>query len=518
MAILRIADIFLMRPFFLYIIRVYPFDHEPYIIIIREYKKLKEELNFMQELRRVKKEIESCIILLLQKEERRYSTTPLSTKTAIIYSLPNAAYNTILAIIVNFTLIYYINIMGQPPLIIGSILSITLFIYALMNVFWGAVADKIGKKKVLWIGGPLLAVSSVFIWMPPLSNLPFGTPYLALILWFAFFSILFRVAGAAFQTSIYALLPELCSEEKEQVKISMINMLMMTVGTLIGVMGIILMMGNATKDLGREDSQLYYLKSPVGKTIYFQVILLSLVICIAFLVFFGLMQVALKDILVSSKRNPFKNNIINNLMDPFKDKNYRLWLIAYFFLWIPFIAFQFLILSIATFVLKLRGDEFGILALSVLPAVVLSFILWQKFSIRLGLKRTYSLCLFIGCAAFFSISLFIIPMSHEMKFILGIILIFFILCSLVGVLGLSLALVSKLMGYAIKNTKKNLSGSYSGAFMMVGSFSAASAMLFISLLLQTFGVENPISYVLIFIFGAILILIAVSLLQKIKIK
>ena len=54
--------------------------------------------------------------------------------------------------------------------------------------------------------------------------------------------------------------------------------------------------------------------------------------------------------------------------------------------------------------------------------------------------------------------------------------------------------------------------------MMVGSFSAALAMMIISLVLQAFGVENPMSYVLIFIIGAILILIAVNLLQKIKLQ
>lgn len=477
---------------------------------------MQEELDFFQELRRVKKEIESCIILLLQKEEEFYSTEPLSTKTAFMYSLPNAAYNTILAIIVNFTLIYYVYIMGQPAMIIGSIFSIALIIYALMNVFWGAVADRIGKKKVLWIGGPLLAVTSVLIWMPPISNLPFGTPYMVLLLWFAFFSILFRVAGAAFQTSIYALLPELCSEEREQVKISMINMLMTTVGTVIGVIGIILMMGNATKGLGRDNSQLYYLESPVGKVIYFQVVLFSTIICIAFLIFFALMQLALKDVLGIKKRNPFKKSIIKNLIIPFKDKNYRLWLIAYFLFWIPFIAFQFLILSIATFVLKLRGDEFALLAFSVLPVVVFSFILWQKLSLKLGVKKTYSISLLLGSVAFFSISLFTIPMSHELRFILGIILIFLILCSLVGVMGLSLALLSRLIGYALQDTKNSLSGSYSGAFMMIGSFSAAVSMLFISFLLQTFGVENPTSYALIFISGALLVVIAIGIFQKVK--
>ena len=288
-------------------------------------KKLNEALDFISESKRVKKEIESCIVLLLQKDFTiiDYSPRILSTKHAFMYSLPNAAYNTILAIMVNFTLIYYVNMMGQPPIIIGSIFSIALYVYAFMCIFWGTMTDKIGKRKVLWIGGPLLSVTSILLWMPPISNLKFGMPYLPLILWLIFFYISFRVAGAAFQTSIYSLLPELSTDERNRVKISMINMLMMTVGTLIGVMGIILMMGEATKNLERDDPQLYYPESSIVQAIYFQIILFSTIISVVFLIFFVLMQVVLKEHLKKSENSLFQQKMGNSLMKPFKDKNYR---------------------------------------------------------------------------------------------------------------------------------------------------------------------------------------------------
>jgi len=52
-----------------------------------------------------------------------------------------------LAITVFFTLLFYINIMGQPPLIVGAIYSATIFVYAVFCAIWGVIADKIGNKN-----------------------------------------------------------------------------------------------------------------------------------------------------------------------------------------------------------------------------------------------------------------------------------------------------------------------------------------------------------------------------------
>ena len=104
----------------------------------------------------------------------------------------------------------------------------------------------------------------------------------------------------------------------------------------------------------------------------------------------------------------------------------------------------------------------------------------------------------------------------QIMFIFGIILIFFILCSLVGVIGLPLALISKFIDNAERKKENSLSGSYSGAFMMIGSLSAATAMLLIFCVLQIFGNENPVSYAIIFIIGAFLMLIAIIIFQKVQ--
>jgi len=84
-----------------------------------------------------------------------YEHKILSTGQAIAYGLPNAGLQAILGILVSFTLLFYINIMGQPPILVGGIFSAGLVFYAIMCIIGGAIADKVGKKKVMLISGPL---------------------------------------------------------------------------------------------------------------------------------------------------------------------------------------------------------------------------------------------------------------------------------------------------------------------------------------------------------------------------
>ena len=53
---------------------------------------------------------------------------------------------------------------------------------------------------------------------------------------------------------------------------------------------------------------------------------------------------------------------------------------------------------------------------------------------------------------------------------------------------------------------------------MMGALASGTAMLVISIFLEFFGPEEPISYVFILTLGAVLIVAAIPLFQKVKIK
>jgi len=221
-----------------------------------------------------------------KKNDKMQEQRILSTGKAIIFTLPNMGITAILAIAVFFTLLLYVNIMGQPPLIIGGIYSATIIVYAISCIIWGVIADRIGKKKVLLFSGPILAISFVFIWFPPIPTGSYGEIYLPLIFWLIIFGFTFRIMIAGFQPILYSLLPELSTDEQNRIKISMINMIMMILGTVIGTIGPIILMGDATKDLSRENPKLYYSSSSIGRTIYTQIVffasLMSIIFCLCF--------------------------------------------------------------------------------------------------------------------------------------------------------------------------------------------------------------------------------------------
>ncbi|TFG22134.1 MAG: MFS transporter [Promethearchaeota archaeon] len=443
----------------------------------------------------------------------------LSTGQAVAYTLPNAGLQAILAIAVSFTLLFYINIMGQPPIVVGGIFSAGLVVYAMMCIIGGAIADKIGKKKVMLISGPVMAIAFIFIWMPPIPDTKYGQIYLPLIIWFLIFSFSFRMMIGAFQSSMLALFPELSTDEKNRVKVSMINMLMTILGIVIGIIGPFILMSNATQNLSREDPNLYYKNSASGQAIYSQIMLFVILIGIFFLVLMTLMMLIIKEPKKTNREHTGFKDILRGLSKPLKDRNYRRWLITFFIFWVPFMAFQFLAVNLATFVLDLRGIEFLIAILIGFISTIFSFVIWQKISQKFSLKKTFTICLIFSSISFSLILILIIPMTHQLTFIFGVAIICLCFCSLVGTMTFPFAIMGDLIDSAeSKADGKSLSGTYSGAFIMIGSLAAALSMLIVSIILQLFGPESPISYALIIsVVGSGLILIAVIIFQKVPI-
>ncbi|MHA1148693.1 MAG: MFS transporter [Promethearchaeota archaeon] len=451
------------------------------------------------------------------KNEKCNEVRILSTGKAVVFGLPNLGLTAVLGIMVSFTLIFYINILGQPPMIAGGIYSAALYLYALMCIFGGALSDKVGKKKVMAIAGPIITISFILIWIPPVPTTEFGVAFPPLIITFAFWSFVFRIMVGWFQPTLYSFLPELSTEEQNRVKVSMINMLMMIGGTVIGAMVPIIMMGDATEGLSRDDPKLFLPESSVGEKIFYQTQIFATMVGILFLILFIIMMIIIKEPEKNCEEKASLKEILRGALEPIKDPNYRLFLITFFLFWIPFVSFQYLILSLGTFLLQLRGNEFIILAGVALVAAIISFVIWSKFSERYGLKKSLTICLLFAGISFFLILILLIPMNHDLIFGIGILLISLCLCALVGTMVFPFAIISDIIDQAEARTGKLSSGSYSGAFTMMGSLASGTAMLIISAFLEVFGPEHPISYAFILSLGAAFILVAVVLFQKVKI-
>ncbi len=327
---------------------------------------------------------------------------------------------------------------------------------------------------------------------------------------------MFRITAAGFQSTLYALLPELSTNEKNRVKVSMLNTLMATLGFVVGIMGPVILMSQATKDLDRSTPQLYYPASSIGRIIATQTFQFSIVIIIIFIIALILMQLKIKEQPKSNVDTLKIKEVLKSITIPFKDKNYKMWLITTFLFWIPFVSFQYLIINMAIYMFKLRGNEFIVLVGIALIAGIMSFIVWQKLAIKKGLKKTLSACFLTAGIGFSLITLLVIPMDHLLIFIIGTILVSIIACSLIGAMVFPLAITSNIIGKAENKTGKSLGGAYYGTYSTIAALASASAMLLVTIILQTLTTESPVAYGVIMGCNALLILIATICLKKVE--
>jgi len=446
----------------------------------------------------------------------------LSKREALIYSMPNAGNTAMLGIAVNFTLLFYINIMGQPPIVAGGIYSIALYLYAFLCPLFGAVSDKIksrfGRKKmVMLFSGPIIMITFILFWVPPIPDTPYGTMFLPLLIWLILFMFIFRIAGAAFASSYAGLLPELSTDEKNRVEISTITMLMMILGVAIGIFGPILLLGETTQDLPVDDPQLYYPASATGRAIASGLLTFVVLISIFYIACVVIVLVLIKEPPTDTVEDVSFKQVMKDLKEPFRDRNSLMFLISYFLVWIPLVTLNYTVMNLTTFVLDLRGSEFLLFAGFAMAAAIGAFLLWNILSQRIGLKKTTSICTLITCISFFFILLLILPMDHSLMIVIGMIVLCFCLVGYVGVMIFPMAIISDIIDTAELKQGRSLSGSYMGAYNMVLSFGSATSMLIVSIFLQNFGPAEPLSYGIIYLVCGFLLVFGFIVFQKVSI-
>lgn len=447
----------------------------------------------------------------------------LSTSENIMFNLPNFSVQSQYSVLTNFLLIFYINILGQPPLIIGGIYSLTVYLGALLSPIWGALctrfSTKVGRKKTLMIfSAPMLMIIFVLLWIPPIPTTPFGVSFLPLIVYLAILLTLYTFFSSGYYTSYLSMIPELSTEETNRVKISIMNMLGTIGGAFIGMLVPLLLLQNSTEGLSRDDPDLFFSSSPQGQEIYRGVFLFSIFISLGFAAAFLLMMIKIREPDVPVDKEFNLKKIFSDIIGPFRDKNFRLYIFSFFLMFITATIFQVIIFGFLTFVLALRGNEFLLVGGVGLGAAILSFLISERLTEKVGLKRSMILYLILGVLSFCSTLILLIPFPHKVNLIIGIIILAFWIISFIGVMIYPMAIVSEMVDHAQKSTKNNLSGSYLGSTNMISSLAAASSLLFTSILLQVFGAETEFSYVFLFFLGGICFLISLLFFRKVKLK
>ena len=457
-----------------------------------------------------------------QKEHRI-----LSTKQAMIYSLPLGGLQAVIGMMGFFAILFYTNIMGAPAIFTGLIYSGGLYLEAFLSIFFGVFSDNIksrigGKKTIILLSIPIISLSTILLWVPPIppSSVVFGAFYPPLLTWMLLFILFFRIADAGYWACYNALLPELSTDEKNRVKISMIGMLITLVGIILGILGPMIIMGDVTEDLPRNDPQLYIhgANGAIAQEIASGVFVFTIFFNILFIIFIALMLLFTKEPSKPSRERPSISQIFSDITGPLKDKNFRNYLISFFLSWTPIVSLSYLLMNIATYLLELRGSEFVIFMVVALCAGLFAFVFSQKLSAKYGIKKTLRICLSITLIPFVSIFIILFPLDHALTVVIGMALVSLCLIGFVGAMIFPATIMSAIVDEAEKNSQKSLSGSYAGAYSMVLTGGSATSMLIVSLFLEIFGAEAKISYVGFFLFGAVLLTLSLFIFRKVRIS
>ncbi len=459
-------------------------------------------------------------------EKARYKETRiLSTSDAFAYNMISAVENAMLVIAGGFTIFFYVNIMGQQPLVIGLIYSCSLYLFAMLAPLFGALSDRISsrfgrKKTLIVVFGPLVALSFFLIWLPPIppQNTQYGQLIVPILIWFLILSLVWRISESAYYAGWTALLPEISTDEQNRIKIAMIGGLLAFLATFLAILGPLLMLGNATENLSRENREFFILDSDLGRLIYSQLFLFAIFVSIAFVIGVIIITYKIKEPKREVEKTFSLNILVHDLSLPFKDKNYRRWLLTYFLVWTASTSLDYLLMTLATFILKLSGlFEFGLFVGIVFFFGILSFLAWKAISNKLGLKRTITLCFLVICAGFLLMTVIAIPMELRTMQIAGLIIYTICLVGKIGIIEFAAAISSDIIDSAELEHDRSVSGSYTGAGSLIGSFAGATSMIIITSFLQVFGAQSKSSYAIIFLVGALLFGIGVIIFQKVSI-
>ena len=128
----------------------------------------------------------------------------LGFPTKLAYAVGSTATNLKLRALSTFLVIFYNQVVGLPPAMVGSILAIALLFDALLDPILGQISDNVrsrwGRRHPFMLAAALpYAVSFFLLWNPPMgwSDQALGLYLMVLILSVRFFDTFFELPHQA---------------------------------------------------------------------------------------------------------------------------------------------------------------------------------------------------------------------------------------------------------------------------------------------------------------------------------
>ena len=454
----------------------------------------------------------------------------LKGKRLLGYTLGNFGMTLLNVFTGSFTFQFYVYTVNLDSLYASIGLSFNIFVSAFFSIVFGVIMDnkkpgKLGKRRpFLLYGLPFWIISSIIIWFPPWYSPASNSLYLPTALYFWIVTIIRALSGTLILNTYLSMLPEQSQTLKNRHSVASLRAFFMIVASVISLLLPLLVQSFL------PDPQNVKWYDPSGKIILFSIPMIGVSFTCVGLVAVLTIFYSVDENFHSNNSNYIKKKVtirdtIKQMAQPARDNKYRNLVFVGFFIGISGNIFGYLLLPFQIYLLEFEQSEFLIYVIISISGKLGWYVIWRMVIKKRSLTGSYSLSLIFAATVAFTDILFLLSnMPYPLKIVLYVVSFGTILGTsysgpLFGIpLGATLVQEAavKIDASNMDETISNISGSYSGFSMFIGSLGGAISSIIIGLLLTGNNKSNPIIITLLFASQGFFYLIAVLFLRKIK--
>lgn len=454
----------------------------------------------------------------------------LKGKRLLGYAVGNFGISLLNIFTGSFVFQFYVYTVNLDSVLASIGLSFNVFISAFFSIIFGVLMDnkkpsKRGKRRpFLLYALPFWVITSIIIWFPPWHSPQNNSLFLPTALYFWIVTVIRALSGTLIFNTYLSMLPEQSQTLENRHSVASLRAFFMIIASVISLLMPLLVQSLLT------DPKNVKWYDPSGKIILFYIPLIGIIFTC-----FGLVAVLIIYFSVDESFHLYNSNFnkkkvtlrgtFKQMTQPAKDDKYRNLVFTSFFMGISGSIFGFLLFPFQTYLLEFEQSEFLIYVLISISGKLGWYAVWRVIIKKKPLVKSYSLSLIFASVVAFTDLLFLLSnLPYILKMMLYIVSFGTILGTnysipLFGIpLGASLIHEAAIKKDAsnVDETISNISGSYSGFSMFIGSLGGAISSIIIGLLLTGDNQRNPIIITLLFASQGIFYLIAVLFLRKIK--
>ena len=456
----------------------------------------------------------------------------LKGKRLLGYTLGNFGISLLNVFTGSFTFQFYVYTINLDPVLASIGGSFNIFVSAFFSIVFGVIIDnkkpgKRGKRRpFLLYALPFWIITSIIIWFPPWYSPANNSLYLPTAVYFWIVSVIRALSGTLILNTYLSMLPEQSQTLENRHSVASLRAFFMIVASVVSLL-LPLLIQSLLPD---PQNVKHYDES--GKIILFYIPLIGIIFaCI------GLIAVLTIYFSVDESFHVYNSNFdkkkvtlretFKQMAQPAKDYKFRNLVFVGFFMGISGSIFGFLIFPFQIYLLKFTKAEFLIYVIISLSGKLGWYFIWRVVKRKKSLTSSYSLALTFAAVVAFTDLLFLLSnLPYILKILLYVVSFGTILGTNYSVPLFGIPLSATLIQEAaieqdasnVDETISNISGSYNGYSMFIGSLGGAFSSILIGLLLTGANQRNPIIITLLFSSQCIFYLIAVFFLRKVKIE